>query len=706
MSKTYKIFLLLAFSLLMLGCSKSTFEEGNVKRTVTIAVVLPQESYDRWLRIMQLAQKNISEATDISPVFMFYDEDNHDVMRLAYDLARDESIHCVIGCEKNENTEMLAYQMSRLKKFKPMFTFCTSQDVIRRYSRKGFMWGLSESDITQSEVLLAQIAQDVSNHDVALIANNTSSGQTFVDWFAFQASELGLVPRDIYRYDNISEIAPILKELSLLQCPIVCVPNNAKEAAEMIKNTKYGYYSHTAFNEETLKILESSGGTEEYQMRGITLVPDPYTGFYDIYTARYGGDVPKFGEAQLYDAIMVTCLAYAVAAEFDMSLNKAVSELLSTDGRHLGGWTRDAIQWTFKQIVDGHVIPSISGAVGDLNFTPNKHTIINKSTYAVQYLGHNKFYQTDFISRDGSGGSSSVHGAWEWNKIMDQEFDLNQKDASLPPLDGNKAVLIAASSGWENYRHQADILTYYQLLKENYFTDDDIILIMADDLVYNASNPYPGIIIRDEKSPINLYDEVQVDYILSHLTPQNLKDILLGKQTEKTPVVLDSDSQDNVLFVWSGHGSQDVLHWDENRQSITGKFLSEIFNELYCNGRYRKMLGVIEACYGGSVAMKCEGIPNLLLMTAANDKETSKAESYSSIWRTYLTNSFTSSVLNTIKNNSNQQLSLNKLYMEAFANTMGSHVTLYNVNNFGNVYFNYIQDYTQNNNYIFLTSYR
>ena len=149
-----------------------------------------------------------------------------------------------------------------------------------------------------------------------------------------------------------------------------------------------------------------------------------------------------------------------------------------------------------------------------------------------------------------------------------------------------------------------------------------------------------------------------------------------------------------------------MLHWDENRQSITGKFLSEIFNELYSNGRYRKMFGVIEACYGGSVALKCEGIPNLLLMTAANDKETSKAESYSSIWRTYLTNSFTSSVLNTIKNNSNRQLSLNQLYTEAFAGTMGSHVTLYNVNKFGKVYFNYIQDYTRNNNYIFLASHR
>ena len=111
---------------------------------------------------------------------------------LDYNLANDESIASVIGCENETNTEILAYQMSRLKHLKPMFTFNTSQEVIRKYARMGFMWGFSESDITQSEILLAQIATDLKNREVALIASNSSYGQTFVDWFAFQTTELGL----------------------------------------------------------------------------------------------------------------------------------------------------------------------------------------------------------------------------------------------------------------------------------------------------------------------------------------------------------------------------------------------------------------------------------------------------------------------------------------------------------------------------------
>ena len=80
-------------------------------------------------------------------------------------------------------------------------------------------------------------------------------------------------------------------------------------------------------------------------------------------------------------------------------------------------------------------------------------------------------------------------------------------------------------------------------------------------------------------------------------------------------------------------------------------------------------------------------------MTAANDKETSKAELYTPLWDTYLTNSFTQATLQTIQNMVYDDLSIRDLYSETFSNTMGSHGTLYNMENFGNVFFNYVDDY-------------
>ena len=130
------------------------------------------------------------------------------------------------------------------------------------------------------------------------------------------------------------------------------------------------------------------------------------------------------------------------------------------------------------------------------------------------------------------------------------------------------------------------------------------------------------------------------------------------------PVVLDTKDYDNLLLIGAGHGAQESLLWDENLKTITGDFMS-----------------------------------NLLLMTAANDKETSKAELYAPLWNTYLSNSFTMAMLETLQGENYYDLSIRDLYSEAFSKTMGSHVTLYNMESFGNVFFNYIFEYFVNSNY-------
>lgn len=131
---------------------------------------------------------------------------------------------------------------------------------------------------------------------------------------------------------------------------------------------------------------------------------------------------------------------------------------------------------------------------------------------------------------------------------------------------------------------------------------------MADDLASNTKNPYPGQIIRDSKQLDNLYIDVKVDYKLDQITPFDLKNILSGKSSEKLPIVLEAEDHDNVLLLWSGHGSPGALVWDENQKTITGEFMANLFNDMYSAGKYRKLFGIIEACYAGSVAAKCVGI--------------------------------------------------------------------------------------------------
>ena len=49
----------------------------------------------------------------------------------------------------------------------------------------------------------------------------------------------------------------------------------------------------------------------------------------------------------------------------------------------------------------------------------------------------------------------------------------------------NYAVLVAGSSGYSNYRHQADVCHAYQILHKNGIPDSNIVVMMYDDIAHN-----------------------------------------------------------------------------------------------------------------------------------------------------------------------------------------------------------------------------
>lgn len=51
----------------------------------------------------------------------------------------------------------------------------------------------------------------------------------------------------------------------------------------------------------------------------------------------------------------------------------------------------------------------------------------------------------------------------------------------------NWAVLVAGSSGYDNYRHQADVCHAYQILHKNGIPDENIVVMMYDDIAHNIA---------------------------------------------------------------------------------------------------------------------------------------------------------------------------------------------------------------------------
>ena len=686
--------LLLCISTL-LSCEKPPMEDTTGLKEVKIAVVLPEKDREPiWNNALEWAAENIRKADiGVKVVYEWVDEESADLTKVGTALSEREDIRSIIGCNVSANTQALAFALARKKQnIKPLFTFSTSQELPRIFGHRGFLWGLCETDISQSEIILSCLSNENPElKKVALLASDDIYGQTFVDWFAFQAVELNMEPVCIETYKKSDELEGCLERIIDSGADaVVCVPAAAEDVVpvqnyidDFIYNSESWRYIALMFADKAYNKSILNGENPVDFISGLAPASHPGSGFDVSYDALYGR-VPFAGEAQVYDAVLITVLASIWAEKNDEEdLNKAIAALLNGNATTQGGWTAGMISKYHKQIISGET-PAISGATGTLDFNSEYYTTIRSTSYAHWITYNGEMVIIDYYSRNSDGHSSSPVAAWEWKKQHMQDVGGNGYEIDYPELKDNYAVLVAASKGWKNYRHQADVLGMYHFLKGKGYDDDHIILIMADDIAYNEKNPLQGV-VRREIGGDNLYKDLQIDYRLCDLTLEDLKQILTCNPSEAYPVTLGSSENDNVLFFWSGHGTQQGWKWKE--EDLNADFARAMFSDM----QFRKMFAIVETCYSGAVAQDCTGIPGLLLMTAANPYEPSKAATFDDELQVYLSNTFTASILSQFA--LNPRSSIYDLYLHAFDKTQGSHVMVYNADHYGNLRWSDISEF-------------
>lgn len=679
-----------------LSCEKPPMEDTTGLKEVKIAVVLPEKDREPiWNNALEWAAENIRKADiGVKVVYEWVDEESADLTKVGTALSEREDIRSIIGCNVSANTQALAFALARKKQnIKPLFTFSTSQELPRIFGHRGFLWGLCETDISQSEIILSCLSNENPElKKVALLASDDIYGQTFVDWFAFQAVELNMEPVCIETYKKSDELEDCLERIIDSGADaVVCVPAAAEDVVPV-----QNYIDDFIYNSESWRYIALMFADKAYNksilncenpmdfISGLAPASHPGSGFDVSYDALYGR-VPFAGEAQVYDAVLITVLASIWAEKNDEEdLNKAIAALLNGNATTQGGWTAGMISKYHRQIISGET-PAISGATGTLDFNSEYYTTIRSTSYAHWITYNGKMVIIDYYSRSSDGHSSSPVAAWEWKKQHMQDVDGNGNEIDYPELKDNYAVLVAASKGWKNYRHQADVLGMYHYLKGKGYDDDHIILIMADDIAYNEKNPSQGV-VRREIGGDNLYKDLQIDYRLGDLTLEDLKQILTSNPSEAYPVTLGSSENDNVLFFWSGHGTQQGWKWKEE-EDLNADFARAMFSDM----QFRKMFAIVETCYSGVVAQDCTGIPGLLLMTAANPYEPSKAATFDDELQVYLSNTFTASILSQFA--LNPRSSIYDLYLHAFDKTQGSHVMVYNADHYGNLRWSDISEF-------------
>lgn len=689
----------------LLSCSGNDIGDSQPagkaeKVTFNVALIYPfsrdkddnicSRTLDWILNNGKLAQKDMPRQVVIN--VEKYDEDNINIDSLAITLAKRDDIHAVVGPAYSNHMDRMATLLESSHKVL-ISPWATSADIARNYAGKDFFWSLVESDITQCEMLISR-AIYYGAKKLSLITTSNTYGNTFNDWFPFQAHEMGVEIGDVYIYDGgMSDLRTMTRTaLTDGSDAIICVPSRIEDAIEMIRlrdamegNPPLLLFSDVAHNETLLTL-----GKQADYIEGLTPYIAPETGFSIAYKAKFGS-APSSLEGQLYDAFLILFHAFTAldinAAE---TLNDAIKYVVSStepDGTKrtpVSCWQYEALYRQLHNIRNGKNLYDIGGATGDLNFNISMQSSVLRTTYVHWMAYNNRFISLDYLTSDGSRRTEGTMPSWNWNVENIQSFN-NTQEFTYGEKNTNWAFLIATSYGWLNYRHQADVLTFYNMLKSQGYDDDHIVLVMQDDLRDNARNSTPGR-VTDYYGNDLYTDGLQLDYKIKDITPEDLEDILTGKESTRLPNVLKPTKDDNILVFWSGHGEKGILNWEARSkdESFTTKKLATLLRNMRDKQCYRKMLWIIEACYSASVAIATESeeIPGVMIMTAANAYETSKSDLFRD--GIYYTDRFTRIITQNLTKN--PDITYRDLYYNAVKETTGSHPTIINANRFDNMY--------------------
>ena len=429
----------------------------------------------------------------------WYDELSADMEQLGKVLAGREDIIAIIGPFSNENMALFAPACQM--RHKPLIApTVTSEDVLRRFAvsnagnketvnKDWFFWPLCQSDVAFTETLLNQYVTRADKEpplSCAFFTPDDKYGETFYNWSPFHANNLNVSLENNLRYKTTDELVSSLTQSKTAGFCIVETSRQLYEAAR-ITDTANTYFVFSSISEEGLATLDTQNAGALQGVSGFSPYADCATGFEQAYTQRFGVK-PTFAECKLYDALLLagiaaymyeqTHLYFPTGSEFDMTMNEWINTMISVSGTDHPD--REPMQtqpvWhsaglrEYMALINGFMYEPFCGASGYIKFDQETCMQTAPTTYVNWQIDNGSILHKHYY---GSGT------AWQYNEAealedfadMAQDEDVEIRYAAL---NDQYAVLVQGSNGMNNYRHQADVLSMYQMLRLKGFDDEHI----------------------------------------------------------------------------------------------------------------------------------------------------------------------------------------------------------------------------------------
>lgn len=683
--------------------------------TVKIAVVAPLSDSNphayRYERIAKLFNDNILKAQEGDTTGMqleieWYD-DKTDIYALSNELLYRNDLSAVVCLSDDDVVDVMANKLD--DSGLPFIVATTSEELVRKYSvgtagvkhKEPFMWSVCETDVTISYTLLTYLSKRQVKK-ISLLAPLNRYGNTFDKWVPFYAIETKIDLEKSFRYADINDMPEQIDNAFNSGAEyVVCAINNFEEARLLIeKRSLYPSAPKLIFTSGVLSQNLSLMGDKADGVEGLSSFMSPYSGFESSYKILYN-ETPFTFEGHFYDALMLGYVAavYHHYTGETITLNESVRRLSDQPYEDPDLYSCNTPVWdhyllgrnVLDKVKNGQLPDyAMLGACNILKFVENGYTTLKSSFYVHWAVYNSNFTILNYVST-AYGRTMNYEFIWKMEIFSKEEFDNELAFVSYSDLKEQWAVLVCGSHEWVNYRHQADVLNMYRMLKEEGLDDSNIILIMRDDIAYNEKNPYPGYISIVPDGP-NLYEDIVIDYRADTLSVKDIQDILEGKSSDRLHSVVESSEFSNILFYWSGHGDIGHFRWLDTEEVFTGEMLRNTLENMYNNGRYRKIFLCAEPCHSASVVKVVEGLPGILAMASADEDESSYADFYNSELGVWMCDRFTYNLVSVFKSKG-IYITFKYYYEEMLKQTIGSHLKVFNAENFGNLHYSFPSEF-------------
>jgi ABC-type branched-subunit amino acid transport system substrate-binding protein len=681
-----KTLLLIGLALLILaGGAWAGYTLIHANTPVKIGVLLPMNGDVEFKEPLEWAKDTINSQGGVGGrqvELVYKDTGSGDTNRLAQELLSDDSVRIVIGPQNSNDVYALAPAFIAKKKVMISPT-ATSGDILRAYGKNGYIWRTVQGDVAQVKVILT-ILKEKGATKVALLAENSSYGQTFYDWTGFFATEYGIEVPFIRQFDAGSPTldADVADALKTDPDFIVAVawPGDAatiKRAIDRSGSRTKLFLTDAGAQQTLIPLL----GTAAEGLEGTSPSADPTTGFTEAYEKKFGHR-PSDYAAPTYDALLIAAFTEARQdrAPFE-SLADSVRQVVYGEAT-VTRWDANGVRTAIDDTLHGPM-PWITGASGGLEYDEvlgvdpiasyYAHWEVSNGTFrTVRVLDSVNSTVPDKTGRESVGGSHASAG------LMSSSQALTGTAHATGERKNFRAVIVGPSRGWKNYRHQADALTIYTLLRQNGVDDADIILMTYDDIPTVLENPLRGDIHNIPKGQ-NIRPGAQVDYSGANVTAANFRSIMTGTRTASAPIVLESDAGTDVFVYIASHGAPGEIVFGSGKSILTTDDFTAITNSMEKDRKYRQVAFFVDTCFGESMATNLTA-PGILYLTGAARNEPSLGAVYDMDIKQWLSDEFTSGVTTTIRADNN--VTFRDLYPAVYKRVTGSHVRMISTGNF------------------------